>query len=272
MSNSGEGGEYSPKNLKYCKYAYYSPDNDTYICDSCIYGYNLNIETHLCYSINNKENIGSQTTPKTSSNNCYYERINCTLVKNENDDTYYIQNNGDLLGCIEAIENTTFISSKFNCTKCSKMYISIYDKFFDRIICQNIKGAIIKEKEISYEIFKNVEDKVISNNGTCENEYLFTPDGEYCYKCNDELVGMPGCKGGCSFSLERFKPLRCKGECETGYIESTEGICSPCTLVNKGCHECHYEAEYPIEYKGIKRKRRFVCDDCEEGFMQLSSG
>ena len=152
------------------------------------------------------------------------------------------------------------------------MYISIYDKFFDRIICQNIKGDVIKENEISYEIFKTVKDKITANNGTCENEYLFTPDGEYCYKCNDELVGMPGCKGGCSFSLERNKPLRCKGECETGYIESYEGICSPCTLINKGCHECHYEAEYPIEYKGIKRKRRFVCDDCEEGFMQLSSG
>ena len=83
---------------------------------------------------------------------------------------------------------------------------------------------------------------------------------------------MPGCKGGCNFSLKRNNPLKCEGECKTGYIESSEGICSPCGAISKGCHECHYDTEYPSEYKGIKRLRRFVCDYCEEGFIQSLSG
>ena len=62
-----------------------------------------------------------------------------------------------------------------------------------------------------------------------------------------------GCKGGCNFSLKRNKTLKCVGACKSGYIESSEGICSSCYSINKGCHECHYESEYPLNYKGIKR-------------------
>ena len=57
-----------------------------------------------------------------------------------------------------------------------------------------------------------------TNNGTCEKEYLFSPDGEYCYKCDNEIIGMPGCKGVCNYSLKRNQTLKCEGECKTGYI------------------------------------------------------
>ena len=64
---------------------------------------------------------------------------------------------------------------------------------------------------------------------------------------------MPGCKGGCNYSLKRNALLKCDGECKKGYIESSKGICSKCNSVNPGCHECKYENadKYPDDYKGI---------------------
>ena len=75
---------------------------------------------------------------------------------------------------------------------------------------------------------------------------------------------MPGCNGACSFSLERNDLIKCEGDCKTGYIESSEGVCELCNNVNRGCYQCHYEDKYPSDYLGIKRKRRFICDYCEE--------
>jgi hypothetical protein len=36
--------------------------------------------------------------------------------------------------------------------------------------------------------------------------------------------------------------------------------------------ECHYDEQYPENYKGLKRKRRFVCDQCEEGYILSADG
>ena len=77
---------------------------------------------------------------------------------------------------------------------------------------------------------------------------------------------MPGCNSKCSFSLERNDIIKCLDGCKQGYIEITEGICDSCNEVNRGCQECHYENNYPINYLGIKRKRRFVCDNCESEY------
>ena len=66
--------------------------------------------------------------------------------------------------------------------------------------------------------------------------------------------------------------MKCIGTCKKGYIEYSEGLCEKCENINKGCYECHYEEGYPINYKGIKRKRRFVCDYCEDGYIQTLSG
>ena len=61
--------------------------------------------------------------------------------------------------------------------------------------------------KISFEFFDNVKEKVNATNGLCEKEYFFTPDNKNCYKCNDRLVWMAGCNGGCSYSLKRNKIL-----------------------------------------------------------------
>ena len=96
----------------------------------------------------------------------------------------------------------------------------------------------------------------------------FTPDGKKCYKCDNEDVGMIGCEGACNYSIKRNDILKCENKCKKGYIEIREGICEPCEIYNKGCYECHYENKYQKNYAGLKRKRRFVCDYCEEGLIQ----
>ena len=108
--------------------------------------------------------------------------------------------------------------------------------------------------------------------GKCENNNLFTPDGINCYSCNNPIIGMPGCKGSCSFSLKRNNVIKCEDGCKIGFIETSEGVCEPCENVNKGCYECHYDNTYPIGYSGIKRERRFVCDYCEEGYIKSDNG
>ena len=276
LNNSGEGGEYAPQNLKYCRKAYYYPNNNTYQCEYCDYDYIMDEDTHLCYK-NDDElctigNIGTELMPRYGCIEYFYRKNEFTLVTYENGEKEYIIANGDLTGCVEAKVNTRFINSKYNCTKCSLMYTPYYSKFFDRMICQNIKAKIIKENEIDSELFKEVKESVKAIDGKCEKDYLFTPDGQNCYRCDDQLVGMPGCKGACTFSLKRNKVLKCEGECKTGYIESSEGTCSPCSDISKGCLECHYNDEYPTGYKGIKRQRRIVCDYCEAGYIQSLSG
>ena len=276
LSNSGEGDEYAPENLKFCKEAYFYPGNNTYLCIRCINQYTLYNGTCICQKIIdnscNVGNIGTEIIPIYDCIELNKRGHNYIIITNENGDKQYIESKGELIGCVEAVENTTYINSKYNCTKCSFMYIPYFNKYFDRIICQNIKGPIMKEHNISFELFDVTKEKVNTTNGTCEKNYLFTPDGDFCYKCDNNLVGMPGCKGECNFSLKRNNPLKCEGGCKTGYIESSEGICSPCGAISKGCHECHYDNDYPSEYKGIKRLRRFVCDYCEEGYIQSPSG
>ena len=83
---------------------------------------------------------------------------------------------------------------------------------------------------------------------------------------------MPGCKGECSFSTDRYNMISCESECKEGYIESSKGICKTCNLINEGCKQCHYENDYPIDYIGIKKSRRFQCDYCDEGYLLTKEG
>ena len=287
LNNSGlENDEFSPKNLKKCQEAYYIPENDTYICDRCINNYNLDNVTNLCIKNTTKfdpsciNNNGTDILPSYycvkreligkfyNTTYTYY-----TLVTYENGQKEYIKMEGDLEGCVEANADSTYINSKYNCTKCSLGYIPYYNKFFGRIICQNMKAKIIRSHNFSQEMFDQAEDKAnVTEEKTCDKNYLFTPDQKFCYKCNDKFVGNPGCKGNCSFSLNRNRMLKCESGCKEGYIEASEGVCSPCNVISKGCHECHYDLDYPTNYTGIKRQRKFVCDYCEDGFMQSSDG
>ena len=268
-----------------CKAAKYDEISNSYLCSQC-YSDNdiLDIESNSCiYPKINKyddykysdfsydciyENIGTSSNPIFSCTKCY-DDLNHLLVSTENNVKYCIyKDDKEIKNCREANIDTTYINSFYNCTNCEINFIPYKSKFFGRTICQNIFENITKKKEISLEKYEGVE-YINATNGICEKNNFFTPDGEKCYSCNNEAVGMPGCKGACSFSLERNINLKCEEGCETGYAEVSDGVCQSCDSINHGCYECHYEEEYPANYTKLKRKRRFICDFCENNYIKL---
>ena len=273
--------------LKNCIIAFYLEKEDKYACNVCDDGYFLYKEENKCikYDENNceYENIGNKTNPIFSCNKCrpnyydyyngyynnyrynhisYYDKdysSNYILVKEGN--ISFCVDKYDLGDCLSADVDTTYASNKYNCTSCYINQLSYYSEFYERYICQNIFDKIKTSHNINLDYLKNY-DKIETIDGECPNNTFFTTDGKYCYKCSYFYNEMQGCNSECSFSLERNNMIKCLDGCKDGYIESSEGICKSCSYVNSGCNKCHYENEYPTNYFGIKRKRKFICDNC----------
>ena len=296
IGNSGIGEKTSPKNLRKCKITEYNQINNSYTCAECVLGYSLDNETQTCkqsIKISFKEkpglsncytrNIGTKQNPKFSCYRCYSpfdllveseSGINFCVTPFIYDYRFFLENPVyELEGCTEAVVDTSYITDFYNCTDCEYGYISYYSKFFKRKICQFIYEDIIRTKaDFDSESFIGVENVSVVN-GTCPGKKLFTPDNKTCYACNNRAVGMVGCKGTCTFSVKTNNVLECEeGGCKTGYLEKSKGVCEPCDTVNIGCIECHYDENYANDYPGLKRKRRFVCDQCDEGYLLSESG
>ena len=271
-----------PKNLgKFhnCKAFQYDASTDTYKCIECNDNYYLDTKNNSCIFTYKEhkpdyynclaENIGTLSEPIFSCTNCYDD--NYLLVTNENNIKYCVyKDNSEIRYCTKANTDTTYVNTIYNCTDCSNNFLSYNSEFFGRKICQNVFDKIITEKEISLSKFEGAEYIKASENGTCIKKNMFSPDGEKCYLCDDQNIGMPGCKGACNFSTKRNDIIICEDGCKTGYIEVKKGICEPCNIANHGCYECHYEdGDYPINYPKIKRERKFICDFCEPGFSKI---
>ena len=286
FDNLGTGNEFSPENLRKCRYANYYENNDTYECTYCLEGYSLDEETKLCkqsikvnmnlrpgFSNCYFENIGTDSNPIYSCYSCYHYN-NLLLVNSSTGAKFCTEKTGELKGCSEVFADTTYLNNVYNCTYCDAGYISYYNIFFEKITCQNVHEKPVKVREIDSTIFNpNEVEHVPAVDGVCENDKLFTPDGKFCYACNNRTVGMVGCKGTCTFDLKKNISLKCEeGMCKTGYIEKTKGVCEPCETINEGCIECHYEDNYLSGYYGFKRKRRFSCDQCDNGYLSSEDG
>ena len=222
-----------------------------------------------CYA----KNIGNKSNPIYSCVKC--NKHDDLLITSDTGAKFCGSKSGELAGCSEVYADTTYLNNVYNCTYCDIGYISYYNIFFEKKICQDIRYRPDKKREIDSTIFDpdNVEHVNVTINGTCENNKLFTPDGEYCYACNNRSVGMVGCKGTCTFDLKKNISLKCEeGMCKTGYIEKTKGVCESCETINEGCIECHYENNYLEGYYGFKRKRRFSCDQCDNGYLISEDG
>ena len=263
-----------------CYRVKYDENTQSYKCAECYddYNYILDPKTNNCiYKWNSPhynddynclvENIGTETNPIYSCTKCYND--NYLLVTSNNNIKYciYKPNEENIDKCTEATADITYKNTIYNCTNCSLDFIPYYSKFFEREICQGIFDEIITEKEIPLEAFEGIENIDASNEGKCQNNY-FTPDGKKCYKCNNPQIGMPGCKGSCNFSLKRNNIIKCEDGCEKGYVEISEGICESCNIQSQGCSECHYEDNYPADFLGLKRKKKFVCDKCGVGYVK----
>ena len=263
-----------------CEEVIYIPKTKSFHCLRCINNfyekYVMDNTTNICEKMNiisycNYENLGTRLSPIYSCKSCNYEFQVLITYKNGIKDCVY--NNDDYLlkNCLEANDISEYINPIYNCTSCRSNYKPIYSEFYQRVICVDSFEEINKINSFTLDKFNEEESISTNNEGNCEKNY-FTPDGKNCYNCDNKNVGMPGCKGECSFSTDRYNMISCESECKEGYIESSKGICKTCNLINEGCKQCHYENDYPIDYIGIKKSRRFQCDYCDEGYLLTKEG
>ena len=298
--NNSENSEQS--NLKNCIIAEYVESENKFVCFLCFGGYFLNENTKECIQYDQQyncqyENIGSKTNPIYSCKKCrsdysyyynnyysnyYYYYIydgysdydddyysSYYLLVQEGDIKYCVYKDSSIYNCLTANVDTTYSNNKYNCTSCEIYYLPIYSEYYGRYICQYIFDQIKTNQEI-YPYYYQSDFRLEAVNGACPNNTFFTPDGTYCYECNS-YAGMYGCKSKCSFSSERDDIIKCLDGCIDGYIETSEGICEPCSYITYGCSKCHYD-NYPNDYLGIKRKRRFVCDQCQDNYVLYKGG
>ena len=262
-----------------CSRILYIPKTNTYNCINCEYFYVMDNETNICKLIENdettvpeppscRENIGNESHPLYTYNCCTNK--NDVLVEYESGIKRCIYNYyyNELEGCLEANISSKYAKTLFNYYKCKEDYLPYESKFYRRKICQNVFEKIIKKKNISLEKFDG-EEYIEATNGICPSNY-FTPNGKLCYKCDNEKVGMPGCKGNCNFSLKRNDEIICESECKEGYIETSEGICKACDQVNDGCYQCQYKNN--SNYLTSLNQSIFQCDYCLEGYLKNEDG
>ena len=222
-----------------CEQVIYIPKIKKYQCIKCKYGYFMDDKNYICYKISYDyyrkfyceiENKGNYLIPVHSCLTCHSSRS--ILVTFENGVKLCIEDES-LKNCLEVSVNSTYVNLLYNCESCNLNYISYYSKYYGKKICQNVFEKITKHKKISLEKFDGEDYIFADENGTCRKNY-FTPDGKKCYKCDNKNVGSKGCKGDCSFSLDRNNTILCESECKYGYIEVSKGICDICDNVNKG--------------------------------------
>lgn len=257
-----------------CSGVVYIPKTKLYHCINCKSGYLMNYNNNLCIKVNEYdkfncliENIGTLLSPIFSCKTCYYNYYTMVILENG---IKLCVNDKILENCIEAKANTSYINTLYNCISCKVGTLLFYSKYYGRQICQNVFEKITTNKTISLETFEREEYILPDDMGICRENY-FTPDGKKCYKCDNKNVGSPGCKGECSFSLKRNNSILCESECKEGYIETSKGICEKCESVDENCLKCHYE-NYPIDYIGIKRARKFQCDLCKNCYIVAEDG
>ena len=272
--------EISSDNLKEkfrgCSVIIYIPKTNSYHCYECINPYMMDNKTNTCKLIERNDsipyqckgdNIGTESNPIYTCHNCTVDQALVSYdfgIK----DCVYKDSTPQLDNCLEANASTKYYKTLYNCSACDTYSILYYSKFYQRNICHNAFEKIIKKNNISLDIFEG-QEYTESQNGTCPNNY-FSPNGTLCYKCDNDIVGMPGCKGDCNFSLERYNKIICKGECKEGYIESSEGICESCDSINPGCYKCHVENN--TNYLRRMSSKIFQCDNCREGYIKIEDG
>ena len=265
------------KKFEGCINIIYIPKTNSYHCLDCEYEYEMDNKTDTCklrevddddisYHCEGK-NIGNASYPIYNCTKCNYSHQ--ALVSYDFGIKYCLPNyTKGLEGCLEANASTKYYNTYYNCSACETYYLPYYSQFYRRNICQEVFTKIIKKKNISLNIFEG-QEYIEKQNGTCESNF-FTPNGTYCYKCDNDIVGMPGCKGNCDFSLKRNNEIICKGECKEGYLESSKGICKSCGSINRGCYKCHYKNN--SNYLFSKKSRKFQCDYCLEGYIKTLDG
>ena len=261
-----------------CEKLLYIPKNDSFQCIECNFDYILDKENNTCilkYEYEEQEKNNKEEKNTTFNNidekSCY--DINGIFIIWENgremcwygnereipDNIYNIYKN-----CSKLKANSSYYDITFDCISCYNNLTVFYDEFYEKYLCHNYSH---ENNYTSYLEKVNLEKnkKAINENKTCEKNY-FSPDGKYCYKCDNNNIGMPGCRGECSFSDNRYNMLQCESGCKEGYFERKKNICRHC---KDNCAKCHYAPNDQEDDPGITK---LVCDYCEKGYVLTKEG
>ena len=243
--------------LRKCFKIEYNLNTKNYKCSKCIYGYQLDNSNNKCVQITEIEN------KNITNQECNNETI---LIKSGNY-TFCEKPIGELEGCANGtIADTNYVNTIYNCYNCSDNYEPIFLTYFNRTMCIGIEFPTMENnKLLPNDSYKGIDKDNSTMNGTCSSTNLFTPDGKNCYLCSNDKVGMPGCRGSCTYSKDRNNIIECEEECNKGYLETSKGVCESCDMINKGCLYCNYTEDFPVGYPNFRRQRRFECKRCNEG-------
>ena len=251
--------------LRKCINIEYDSNTKNFKCLECINGYQLDNTNNICKQITEIEN------KNIIKQECNSETI---FIKAERG-TFCEKPIGELEGCANGTTAITqYEKTIYNCYNCSDNYEPIFLSYFNRKMCIGAKFPIMENtKFIPPDAYKGIDKDTELIDGKCSDPNLFTPDHENCYYCKNDKVGMPGCDGSCTYSLDRINVLECEeGKCKSGYLETSKGLCESCDIVNKGCENCIYNEAYPDGYSGFMRQRRFECKKCDEGYQLAKDG
>ena len=164
--------------------------------------------------------------------------------------------------CLEAENIGNEINPKYSCQKCNSSYVKvltlngIYDCFpreNNLIYC--LQGK--EEENKNFTCNKCINNSHLNENNICECDFdSFGKYGLWCYKCDDEKYGNPGCKSskGCNYYYPNDE-LDCN-ECKDSYFSYTKGQCFSCSKEIHDCNKCHIE----------NSTQKLICDKCEENY------
>ena len=267
-----------------CSRCGYDKINNKFECYECLKkerydsyslydAYTYVINTNQCFNnsyIDQNPFYGCKTSYK---NGDIYECLEC----NYNDENYYTiirvindkickrTNDINLYDyCNEAENIGEKGNPKYSCTNCYNYVANITVKEDGRTICKYRSGSLqyCMEGELennNYKCTKCVPNAHFNSDNKCEcdPDSFSKSDKEWCYKCDDESQGNPGCvaEKGCNYYSSNYQ-LNCK-ECKEGYFNYTEGQCYSCSNEINGCKDCHFDNSDEL----------LICDQCLEGYI-----
>ena len=258
-----------------CNNCIYNSTTKHYQCLSC--KSNIYLKYSLVYVSNIYKCFSNEDSSKIGLYGCLdaiynevsgkYECLNCKsdFIPVITDKSCIRNGSNGLSGsCYEA----EIIEDKYSCTKCGSSYTFVKD------IQNGINNCLDKEDEFSFCLNGTIKEdntkiceicsanSVLNNSKICEcNKDSFSKNKNYCYKCNDERQGNPGCdiSEGCTYYKSNDE-LRCN-KCLKGYYEYTEGQCFSCSNEITNCNDCHFD----------ETKNKLICDSCVNDIYTINS-
>ena len=165
--------------------------------------------------------------------------------------------------CIEAVNIGSVIDPIYSCNKCNNETALItglnninncFERTNNLVFC--LKGKINNNNNkictecVSFANLNNSKQVCECNSDSIGERNIF------CYKCDDEILGNPGCLAseGCEYRIGNNQFICNK--CKSNYFEFTKGQCFDCFNEIEFCNKCK-----------LNENDKFICENCMDNFI-----